>query len=97
MLIELDDRSARDLERVSPAKGRGEFVRLAIRRALDVALDLRTRKAYGRQPLSRELCAGDLEGWDQDNALAHPARTLGMPRRRKSKTGHMTRLRKAAK
>ena len=50
MLIEIDDRSARDLERVAPAKERkrAEFVRLAIRRALDLALERSTKGAYAR-------------------------------------------------
>jgi len=85
MLIEIDDRSARDLERVAPARERkrAEFVRLAIRRALDEALDLRTRAAYAKQPLPGELTPSDLEGWDPANALARPTGTPGAPRGRK--------------
>jgi Arc/MetJ-type ribon-helix-helix transcriptional regulator len=87
MLIEIDDRSARDLERVAPARERkrAEFVRLAIRRALDMALDLSTREAYGKQPLTAELLAGDLEGWDENNKLARPAAGPAVHRRRKTR------------
>ena len=72
MLIEIDDRSARDLERVAPAKERrrAEFVRLAIRRALDLALERTTKGAYARLPSPSDLTAADLEGWDPHNQLA---------------------------
>ncbi len=75
-LIELGERDARDLERVAPAKSRkrSEFVRMAIRRAIDLALDRETEAAYARQPLPAGLRPGDLEGWDPDNALAVPTK-----------------------
>lgn len=80
MLVELDDRVARDLERVAPAKERrrAQFVRLAIRRAVDLALDRETQRAYEAQPED-----GSLEGWDPDNRLARPAARA--PRRRRSR------------
>lgn len=79
ILVELDDRCARDLERVAPAKKRvrAEFVRLAIRRAIDLALDRETESAYRVQPLTGDLVAADLEGWDAHNTLAKPARAPG--------------------
>ncbi len=72
ILIELDDRCARDLERVAPAKNRrrAEFVRLAIRSAIDRALDRATEAAYRAAPPSRALTEGDLCGWDEHNELA---------------------------
>jgi len=75
-LIELGERDARDLERVAPAKSRkrSEFVRLAIRRAIDLALDRDTEAAYARRPLPSGISPGDLEGWDPDNGLAAPAK-----------------------
>ena len=59
ILIDLDDRCARDLERVAPAtrRLRAEFVRLAIRRAIDLALDRTTEEAYRAKPLP-EACSG---------------------------------------
>lgn len=85
MLVELDDRSARDLERVAPARERkrAEFIRLAIRRALDLTLDRKTREAYRRDPPSGELTASDLEGWDERNALASHARPQVKARRKR--------------
>jgi hypothetical protein len=73
-LVELDDRCARDLERVAPSKSRkrSEFVRLAIRHAIDRALDRGTEAAYARQPLPLDVSPNDLSGWDEDNALARP-------------------------
>jgi len=72
MLIEIDDRTAKDLERVAPAKERkrAEFIRLAIRRALDLSLEPTTRDAYERLPSSSGLTAADLEGWDPENRFA---------------------------
>jgi hypothetical protein len=79
LLIEIDDRCARDLERVAPSKKRmrAEFVRMAIRRALDLALDRSTDEAYRRVPLDDSLTADDLRGWDADNGLAKAARGQG--------------------
>ncbi len=76
ILVELDDRCARDLERVAPAKKRmrAEFVRLAIRRAIDLALERSTARAYLAQPLRSAPASSDLLGWDPDNKLAKPLR-----------------------
>ena len=72
LLVEIDDRCARDLERVAPAKERkrAEFVRLAIRRAIDLALNRATATAYRAQPVSDDVGPGDLVGWDPENELA---------------------------
>lgn len=73
-IVELDDRAARDLERVAPSKSRkrSEFVRLAIRRAIDLALDRETAAAYAERPIDGTLRPGDLAGWDAHNELARP-------------------------
>ena len=75
ILIELDDACARDLERVAPAKKRqrAEFIRLAIRRAIDAALDKKTVEAYRKAPLAASGDDDDLSGWDPNNELAQPA------------------------
>jgi hypothetical protein len=72
ILIEIDDRMARELERVAPTRKRmrAEFVRLAIRSALDRALDRATEAAYAEKPLASGFGAGDLAGWDDQNELA---------------------------
>lgn len=87
ILLDLDDACARDLERVAPAgkRVRAEFIRLALRRAIDLALDRSTELAYRRAPLSGELTAADLTGWDGQNRLAKPA--ARKPRRRPRKAG----------
>jgi hypothetical protein len=75
ILVELDDRCARDLERVAPA-GRGvraEFIRMAVRRAIDLALERSTELAYRAAPLEARLSAADSAGWDERNELAKPA------------------------
>jgi hypothetical protein len=87
ILIELDDRCARDLERVAPARNRkrAEFVRLAIRSAIDRALDRATGDAYRSRPLPGDVLASDLVGWDEQNGLARPSeRTRGRRRSAKS-------------
>lgn len=75
ILVELDEKCATDLERVAPARHRkrAEFIRLAIRRAIDLALDRGTQDAYVGKPFDGSITSGDLEGWDDDNALATPA------------------------
>lgn len=88
ILIELDDIVARDLERVAPARDRrrAEFVRLAIRRAIDLALDRLTEQAYRERPLAdEEVTPADLVGWDDRNALAKPAAPAARKPRRRSR------------
>lgn len=87
ILVELDDRCARDLERVAPAKKRrrAEFIRLAIRSAVDRALEGRTERAYRARPVEGEVSAGDLSDWDAANELAALA-APGRARSRRSKT-----------
>ncbi|MGH7296939.1 MAG: hypothetical protein ACRELB_18515 [Polyangiaceae bacterium] len=83
-LVELDDKVARDLERVAPAKDRkrAEFVRMAIRRAVDLALDRRTEEAYRARPQPAGIAEGDLTGWDEHNALARkPAKAKARRKR----------------
>ena len=87
ILIELDDECARDLERVAPTKNRkrAEFVRLAIRRAIDLALDHATADAYRATPLPTGIAADDLRGWDEQNRLArHPRKAPVRAGRKKS-------------
>lgn len=75
ILVELDDRAARDLERVAPAKNRvrAEFIRRAIRHAIDLTLDLRTEEAYRANPFSEDVTVADLTGWDEQNELVQTA------------------------
>jgi hypothetical protein len=86
ILIEIDDRCARDLARVAPTKKRmrAEFIRLALRRALDLALDRDTEAAYGERPMAPDVLTADLVGWDADNALARLARPTARRAARKT-------------
>jgi len=74
ILIEIDDRCARDLARVAPTKKRmrAEFIRMALRQAIDAALDRATAAAYRARPLAEGWTSADLLGWDEDNELAKP-------------------------
>jgi predicted transcriptional regulator len=85
-LVQLDDRCARDLERVAPSRRRqrAEFVRLAIRRAIDLELDRATEAAYRKQPVSGDVTDEDLAGWDPHNELRLPPRSR---RSRRSASG----------
>ena len=78
ILIDLDERTARDLERVAPSKRRvrAEFVRLAIRAAIDRAMDRETQAAYRALPLAVGE-TDELSGWDPSNALAKHKRARG--------------------
>jgi hypothetical protein len=69
LLLEIDSEMARELELVAPAKKRQrtEFVRLAIRRALDLVTDKQTREAYERKPMPEGVRTEDLGGWDPNN------------------------------
>lgn len=88
ILIEIDDRCARDLERVAPAKKRvrAEFIRLALRQAIDSALDRSTEAAYQKRPMTAGLTSADLLGWDMQNELARPAAPPKKVRRRRAST-----------
>jgi Arc/MetJ-type ribon-helix-helix transcriptional regulator len=89
ILLEIDDRCARDLERVAPAgkRIRAEFIRLALRRAIDLALDRKTEQAYLEAPLAAGLQPEDIRGWDEQNLLA---RRGGSPRARRAATKRRT-------
>lgn len=98
-MVELDDRCARDLERVAPARKRmrAAFVRLAIRRAVDLALDGETAEAYAAtaRPADGAVQPADLLGWDADNALARSARAVRQPGTRATKRSATSRRRKS--
>jgi hypothetical protein len=97
ILIEIDDRCARDLAKVAPAgkRVRAEFIRLALRRAIDVALDRDTEAAYRARPLSAELGPSDLVGWDAANALAERATPTRAEPRIKPRAGRVAKKRAA--
>jgi len=83
ILVEIDEKCARDLERVAPAqkRTRAEFIRGAIRSAIDVALDRATEAAYRELPMAAGVTAADLVGWDGHNELVRQARRKPRSRR----------------
>ncbi len=75
VIVELDDRTVERLNRVAPpsARKRSEFIREAIRRALNERLEQDMEQAYRRQPQ---------EGADLD---VDPATWEAAPKKRKAK------------
>ena len=73
IIVDLDDMTAADLEAVAPsrARKRSDFVRQALRRALDAALEQRMAEAYRRQPQDEETCVFEPEAWEP---VAHSRR-----------------------
>ena len=66
IIVELDEATARELERVAPsrARKRSEFVRRALRQALDAEAERRTEEAYRRQPDDAEPEWLHAEAWE---------------------------------
>ncbi len=76
IIVELDEGTAQELERIAPsrARKRSEFVRRALRQALDAEVERRMADAYRRQPdVEPELI--DPEAWEAKRAAS--------PRRRR--------------
>jgi hypothetical protein len=65
VIVELDDATAQELEAVAPsrARKRSEFVRRALRTALDAALEQRIARAYALKPDDPEAFF-DPEAWE---------------------------------
>jgi len=70
LIVELDDAMARELEAVAPARARkrSEFVRQALRVALDRAAEARMREAYGRLPDDAEPVYFEPSAWQATEA-----------------------------
>jgi predicted transcriptional regulator len=66
VLVEIDDQTAAELERVAPARSRqrSEFIRRALRRALWDEEERRTREAYLRSPDTEGEAYFDPAAWD---------------------------------
>lgn len=65
IILEIDEATWRELEAVAPSRQRkrSEFLRRALRRALDEEAEARMRQAYRRQP-DREHVYADPAAWD---------------------------------
>ena len=66
IIVELDEGMAQELERIAPsrARKRSEFVRRALRQALDAEVERRMADAYLRQPDDAEPELVDPEAWE---------------------------------
>ena len=70
IIIEIDEAMARELEAVAPARDRkrSEFVRQALRAALDRVAEERMRRAYEEQPDDTEAAYLDPMAWEPPGA-----------------------------
>ena len=70
LLIELDDATAEELERVAPSRSRkrSQFIRSAIRSALWELEERATAKAYLNQPDSAADAYLDPQVWEREGA-----------------------------
>jgi len=75
IIVALDDATARELERIAPSRTRkrSEFVRRALRQALDAEAERRMARAYRQCPDDAQMEHVDPEAW---------ARRRPMPRSR---------------
>jgi predicted transcriptional regulator len=66
IIVEIDEGTAQELERIAPsrARKRSEFVRRALRQALDAEVERRMADAYRRQPDDVEAEIVDPEVWE---------------------------------
>jgi len=69
IIVEVDEGTAQELERVAPsrARKRSEFVRRALRQALDAEAERRMADAYRRQPDDAEPELVDPDAWEPPN------------------------------
>jgi metal-responsive CopG/Arc/MetJ family transcriptional regulator len=75
VLVEIDDQTAAELERVAPARSRqrSEFIRRALRRALWDEEERRTREAYLDKPDDHEAYV-EPGAWDAPASKKKPRR-----------------------
>lgn len=66
IIVELDEQTAAELERVAPARSRqrSEFIRRALRRALWEEEERRTREAYLQSPDSETGAYVEPAAWE---------------------------------
>ncbi|MBI2898399.1 MAG: hypothetical protein HYY06_32915 [Deltaproteobacteria bacterium] len=83
IIVELDDELAARLERVAPSRARRRsiFIREALRRALDEALERKTAEAYRLHPPTEMAEYFDPAEW---GVAARPPRRSTRSRKRRS-------------
>jgi hypothetical protein len=72
IILEVDTSTARELEAVAPARDRrrSEFLRRALRKALDEEIEARMRDAYDRQPDDSEAPYFEPAAWERTRGRA---------------------------
>jgi Arc/MetJ-type ribon-helix-helix transcriptional regulator len=82
VLLELDDELAMQLQKVVPARSRGrsEFIRNAIRKALWEREEAQTAAAYRAQPDSPEDAYLDPQAWEHNPRPTRRARAKSRAR-----------------
>lgn len=78
IILEIDNATARELEAVAPSRDRrrSEFLRRALRRALDEEAEVRMKEAYRRQPDDAAPVYFDPAGWEPAPTARRRARRL---------------------
>jgi predicted transcriptional regulator len=76
IILEIDDATARELERVAPSRDRkrSEFLRRALRQALDAEAERRMREAYTRVPDDAGAPYLDAAAWEPPARPKRPRR-----------------------
>ena len=76
IIVELDEGTAHELELVAPsrARKRSEFVRRALRQALDAEAERRMADAYRQQPDDAEPEVIDPSAWEPRRPVARSRR-----------------------
>lgn len=76
IIVELDEGTAQELERIAPsrARKRSEFVRRALRQALDAEVERRMADAYRRQPDNVQPESIDPETWEPQRQVSRRRR-----------------------
>jgi len=76
IIVELDEGTAQELERIAPsrARKRSEFVRRALRQALDAEAERRMADAYRQQPDDTEPERIDPEAWEPQRPVTRGRR-----------------------
>lgn len=74
IMIQLDDATAAELEKIAPGKSRkrSQFLRAAIARLVHERLDLATREAYEKWP--DEAPPVESSDWAAEDEAVHPPR-----------------------
>jgi predicted transcriptional regulator len=87
IMIQLDDATAAELEKIAPGKSRkrSRFLRAAIARLVHERLDLATREAYEKWP--DEAPSVEPSDWAAEDEAVHPPRRRARPAKARRRAG----------